>query len=125
MKNTISAFLASMLLLGSIGGAAMAEGMTPGTCLLYTSHGLHTLHIGSRLCVIGNILQIAGEAKHQACDCHFYSLLFQIHTFSSFIFRKENAVFPFPKGRHGKFVANDAVALTGKMCIRDSPLPFV
>ena len=31
MKNTISAFLASMLLLGSIGGAAMAEGMTPGT----------------------------------------------------------------------------------------------
>ena len=31
MKKTISAFLASMLLLGSIGGAAMAEGMTPGT----------------------------------------------------------------------------------------------
>lgn len=31
MKKKISAFLASMLLLGSIGGAAMAEGMTPGT----------------------------------------------------------------------------------------------
>ena len=31
MKKIISAFLASMLLLGSIGGAAMAEGMTPGT----------------------------------------------------------------------------------------------
>lgn len=31
MKKTISAFLASMLLLGSIGGAAMAEDMTPGT----------------------------------------------------------------------------------------------
>ena len=31
MKKEISAFLASMLLLGSIGGAAMAEGMTPGT----------------------------------------------------------------------------------------------
>ena len=31
MKKKISAFLASMLLLGSIGGAAMAEDMTPGT----------------------------------------------------------------------------------------------
>ena len=31
MKKIISTFLASMLLLGSIGGAAMAEGMTPGT----------------------------------------------------------------------------------------------
>ena len=31
MKKKISAFLASMLLLGSIGSAAMAEGMTPGT----------------------------------------------------------------------------------------------
>lgn len=31
MKKKISAFLASVLLLGSIGGAAMAEGMTPGT----------------------------------------------------------------------------------------------
>lgn len=31
MKKIIAAFLASMLLLGSIGGAAMAEGMTPGT----------------------------------------------------------------------------------------------
>ena len=31
MKKIISAFLASMLLLGSIGGAAMAEDMTPGT----------------------------------------------------------------------------------------------
>ena len=31
MKKIISAFLASVLLLGSIGGAAMAEGMTPGT----------------------------------------------------------------------------------------------
>ena len=31
MKKKIPAFLASMLLLGSIGGAAMAEGMTPGT----------------------------------------------------------------------------------------------
>lgn len=31
MKKIISAFLASMLLLGSIGGAAMAENMTPGT----------------------------------------------------------------------------------------------
>lgn len=31
MKKKISAFLASMLLLGSIGGAAMEEGMTPGT----------------------------------------------------------------------------------------------
>ena len=31
MKKKISAFLASMLLLGSIGGAAMAEGMTSGT----------------------------------------------------------------------------------------------
>lgn len=31
MKKIISAFLASMLLLGSISGAAMAEGMTPGT----------------------------------------------------------------------------------------------
>ena len=31
MKKIISAFLASMLLLGSIGGAAMAEGMTTGT----------------------------------------------------------------------------------------------
>ena len=31
MKKKISAFLASMVLLGSIGGAAMAEGMTPGT----------------------------------------------------------------------------------------------
>lgn len=31
MKKKISAFLASMLLLGSIGGAAMAEGMPPGT----------------------------------------------------------------------------------------------
>ena len=30
MKKKISAFLASMLLLGSIGGVAMAEGMTPG-----------------------------------------------------------------------------------------------
>lgn len=29
MKKIISTFLASMLLLGSIGGAAMAEGMTP------------------------------------------------------------------------------------------------
>lgn len=29
MKKKISAFLASMLLLGSIGGAAMAEDMTP------------------------------------------------------------------------------------------------
>ena len=31
MKKKVSAFLASMLLLGSIGGAAMAEGMIPGT----------------------------------------------------------------------------------------------
>lgn len=31
MKKIISAFLASVLLLGSIGGAAMAEDMTPGT----------------------------------------------------------------------------------------------
>ena len=31
MNKKISAFLASMLLLGSIGGAALAEGMTPGT----------------------------------------------------------------------------------------------
>ena len=40
MNKKISAFLASMLLLGSIGGAALAEGMTPGSYEA-TAQGFH------------------------------------------------------------------------------------